>query len=135
MDRDFFLTHADIFRMPLYGAMLRGSIGSIVSRRVCYRCTKSFPMTWDLILREGSEHGEDDMLGIELFLRFLRPSSSKTSCYHFELGLTVTLLVAYTNPLLSPPLSESQYNQPDCPPIPAPGSHLVGQSRCNDVGS
>jgi hypothetical protein len=95
-------------------------------------------MTRDLILHEKSEHGEDDILRIEAFLRFLRPSSSKTTRYHFERGLTVTLLVAYTSPLHSPPLFESQSppdDQPDRPPIPAPGNRLAGQSRCNDVGS
>lgn len=115
-----------------------GSMGSIVSQRVCYQCANSFPTTRDLILHEKSEHGEDYVLRIEPFLRFFQLSSSKTTRYHFARDLTVTLLVAHTKPLLSPPLSESQSppdNQPDHPPIPAQGNHLAGQSRCNDARS
>jgi hypothetical protein len=54
-----------------------GSMGSIVSQRVCYRCNKSFPTTRELILHEKSEHNEDYVSRIDPFLPFFELSSSK----------------------------------------------------------
>jgi hypothetical protein len=113
-----------------------GSIGSIISQRVCYRCSESFLTTRELILHEKCEYGEDYVLRIDPFLSFFHPSSRKLTWYHFARDLTITSLAANTLPLLPLPVPDSQSppnDQPDHTSILAQGNHLAGQSQCNEV--